>query len=66
MYKPKHRKTLKTELLTYYDIVEFLSKLLNSIDVNHYYEVEDGTLEDFLDYLNDNKHSLYTYEKDED
>lgn len=66
MYKPKHKKTLRTELITYYDIVEFIFKLLNSIDVNHYYELEDGILEEILDYLNDNKKSLHNYEKYED
>lgn len=66
MYKPKHKKTLRTQLITYYDIVDFISKLLNSIDVNSYYEVEDGTLEEILDYINSNKHPLYTFERYED
>lgn len=66
MYKPKHQKSLKTQVVTYFDIVSFISELLSSLDVDSFYDVEDGTLDQFLEYLNDNKHPWYNYEKHED
>lgn len=66
MYKPKHSEHKKLKFYSYYDIITLISKLLININSDYYYLLDDGILDDFVEYLNENKHPVNNYEKHED
>ncbi len=54
MYKPKHSKDTHYDIYTYYDVEDFVSKLLDSIDEEQYFHLPNNIFDDFIDLINKN------------